>query len=194
MVSANVLRRHTSRGVAGSWPAPIIMRHKASTGAELCAANPAAAQQSEPIRTARIETACGDREDGLAVELVRSAIETLPRAHDRACGFGGAAFSARIDHSGSCRSVFLRPPVRSESHSLVDAAGKIILRVDRRVTGGASPSSSSRSIVRSEQRHSRANSRFVRNSSFGVVSDIRALRLRYRLRGMAGKVALRESS
>jgi hypothetical protein len=46
-------------------------------------------------------------------------------------------------------------------------------------------------MVRSEHRQSRANSRFVRNSSFGVVSDIRALRLHCRLRGVAGNFAPR---
>ena len=69
----------------------------------------------------------------------------------------------------------------------------MIRRVDKRVTGGALPPSSSRSIVRSEQRHSRANSRFVRNSSFCIASDICALRLRYRLRGMAGDSAPRSA-
>ena len=54
--------------------------------------------------------------------------------------------------------------VRPASHSRADAAGKIIRRVDSFVTGGASPSSRSRSMVRSEHRQSRASSRFVRNS------------------------------
>jgi hypothetical protein len=77
------------------------------------------------------------------------------------------------------------PMVLFESHWRVETAGKIILRVDRRVTGGASPSSSSRSIVRSEQRHSRANSRFVRNSSFRIASDIVLSACVDRLRGVA---------
>src|SRR6516165_10466105 len=91
-LNANVSRRHTSRGVAELLPASTNLRHKASTGAEQYAAIPSAEQQSEPINSARIETACGDCEDGLAVELVRSAIETLPRAPNRCRGLGGAAF------------------------------------------------------------------------------------------------------
>ena len=181
--------RQASSGASGLKPAVINSRHKASTGTWPHAVIPAAVQVS-PINSARNRAACGGCGDGLAIELVRSAIETLLRAPKAAPTVGGAAFWAGIDHFGFCRAVSLRSIVRFESHSRACSAGKMTLRVDKRVTGGASPTSSSRSIVRSEQRQSRANSRFVRNSSLGDVSDIRALRLRHRLRGVTGRVLL----
>ena len=92
MVNANVLRRHTSRGVSELLPASTNLRHKASTGAEQHAVIPRAEQQSEPINSARIETACGGFEDGLAIELVRPVIETLPCAPKTEATVGGAAF------------------------------------------------------------------------------------------------------
>jgi hypothetical protein len=79
--------------------------------------------------------------------------------------------------------------VRLSSQLRAAVAGKMIRLVDKRVTGGASPVSRSRSSVRSLQRHSRASSRFVKNS-FELVSGIRDLRSHYRLRGVAGLIAL----
>src|SRR5215469_9464456 len=101
MVNANVLRRHTSRGLSELLPASTNLRHKASTGAEQHAVIPRAEQQSEPINSARIETACGGFEDGLAIELVRPVIETLPCAPKTEATVGGAAFLAGIGQSAS---------------------------------------------------------------------------------------------
>ena len=126
MVNVNVLQHHTSRAVVELSPASISLRHKASTGAEPRATKPTPEQQSEPINSARIETPCEDCEDGLAIELVRSAIETLLRAPKAAPTVGGAAFWAGIDHFGFCRAVSLRSIVRFESHSRACSAGKIL--------------------------------------------------------------------
>jgi hypothetical protein len=66
-------------------------------GARQDATIPSAEQQSEPINSARIGAACDRCEDGL-VGLVRSAIDTLPRALALS-GAEGAAFLTLTAHS-----------------------------------------------------------------------------------------------